>query len=490
MFWDSSFAKIGLFFFCSQALGSNAAVLKLDDYIQALREKSLVQKDISTGFQKSEAAIYAADIAYDTFLNAKFTKEDSKAESMAGLSNPQDKTEVFSIGVGKKFRTGSYLGVDYGRIFRDSILDPKMAAFLSLTPTQYQNSTVITFKQDLLNNAFGFQDQIKKEVAILTKERAQFERDEALEDMILNGVKLYWDTYLAQENLKQNISARDKFQLLYKNIQTKHSMGFDDRSELLKTQAELQNQERNIKSAKLYLSILTEKLYSLAQLPMPAEVEVSEGVLVVPPSESTEANKASGKLIRDSDLSAFRKIQSAEMGISISNSELEIAKNSGKPSLNFIAQGGFYGLDKDHGPSFEEMNSATKPKYLVGLEFSMRFDNSQEKAETLTKRLQYEDALNQKEKLKIQIQESMVQTNRNVQMKYLVYNNAVETSKVWDKVIQNQERSHRLGRLTTSELLMDYGSFFRNRASQSQALADYKLALFDYQAVRDQLIKN
>lgn len=489
MLWNKYFILVGLFFFCGQALITNAAVLKVEDYIQALREKSLIQKDINTGFQKSEAAIYAADIGYDTFLNMKLTKEDSKAESMAGSSNPQDKTEVFTVGVGKKWRTGSYLGLDYGHIFRDSVLDPKMTALLGLTPIQYQNVTTLTFKQELWNNSFGYQDQRKREVAMLTRERAQLERDEAYEDLLMSGVKLYWDTYLAQENLKQSIAARDKFQQLYKNIQTKHSMGFDDRSELLKTQAELQNQERNIKAAKLYLSIMTEKLYNLAQMPLPAEVEISEGTVLTPPAVAYNATMA-WQSVNESELENLRKMRSMDKAISISSAELEIAKNNGKPSLNFLAQNSYYGLDQNQSPSFKEMSDASKPKYLVGLEFSMRFGNSQEKTETLTKQLQYEEALNQKEKLKIQMQESVVQSNRSMQVKYLVYSNAIETAKVWDKVIQNQERSHKLGRLTTSELLMDYGSFFRNRATLSQALADYKLALFEYQAIRDQLIKN
>jgi outer membrane protein TolC len=464
----------------SNQANAKTVQLSVDDVVNSVLNKSLVHKEIDINFQKSAIAIYSADIPYDVMLNGKWNHEDSKAETIGGLGNIRDLTDSYSIGAAKKWRTGSYLGLDYGKIARDSELGATSLA-LRLPAKQFQNVATLTFKQELWNNSFGYQDQLKQEAADLTTERAKLERDEATEDLLMSAVKLFWDTYSAQENWKQSIAARDKFQQLYKNIEKKFSLGFDDRSELLKTKAELQNQEKNINSAHLIYTTLVEKLYSLSNAAVPGDVElVAEEITAPPPITPNDSGSYEN----------LRKLKSIEKALSASQDELEIAKNNGKPVLNFLMQNSFYGLDENQSPSFKEMSDASKPKYMVGLEFTMRLDNSQAKAEELSKRLQHEETLNQKEKLKVQMQEALVQTERNLQNKYVIYMNAKDTFKVWDKVIQNQEKSHRLGRLTTSELLMDYGSYFRSKMALSIAIAEYKVATYDHKAVRDQLLKS
>lgn len=464
-------------------LQSNAKPVQLTagEVVQSVLSKSLNQKDIELSYQKNEALVLSSDIAYDSILSAKWNHEDSKAELLGGTGNLRDQTDSFSVGVSKKWKTGSYLGLDYSKISRDSKLNPLSPFYLFSFPTQSQNLVTLTFKQELWNNSFGYQDQLKKDVVALSTERANLERDEATEDLLLSAIKLFWDTYSAQENWKQSLLAKEKYQQLYKNIEQKHTMGFDDRSELLKTKAELQNQEKNINSTHLMFVSLVEKLYSLSNSLPPADVElVSEDISSPPPVTKNESVHFEN----------LRKIKSIEKTVSMSESELEIAKNNGKPSLNFLMQNSYSGLDASQSASIKEMSEMSKPKYLVGLEFSMHFDNSQAKSDQIVKRIQHDEALNQKEKLKVQLQEALVQTERNVQEKYVIYVNAKDTLKVWDTIIKNQEKNHRLGRLTTSELLMDYGSYFRSKAALSIAIAEYKVTMYDHKAVRDELQKS
>lgn len=453
--------------------------LKIQDVAEMALKKGLYQKDIELNYQKSEISLLLTESNFDTQFGIKGQREDSKAVAPGALTNPRDQTQSFGLGLSRKFVTGSMLGIDYSYVHRESDLSNFMKS-AGLSPIQYYHLTTLTFKQDLLNNAFGFKDRRQSLAANLQFERAQFEREEASEELVLQAIKLYLDAFFAQENLKQNLAARDKYLLLYKNIQQKNKMGFDDRSELIKTKAELQNQEKNVKSATLLYQTLIDKLYTILNSPQPTEVVFEVPEVTTPPILKNTETK----------IENLRKSKSIELLVEATLAEKEAAANNEGASLNFFTQAAFSGLDKTNSVAVTQMSQQEKPKYTIGLEYAMRWGGSAQKAESISKLVAHEEALNARQKVKNSLQELIETSERNLQSKYTIVINADETVKIWDEAMKSQERNHRFGRITTAELLMDYGSYFRAKSALSGAIADYQLALYEYQAARDELIKS
>jgi len=452
-------------------------VLKIQDVIDMTLSQSLNYQDINLGYQKSELARFLTEANYDTSLTARVQNDDSKLETMGAISNDRDKTTSWLLGVSRKFSTGSTLGLDYSFVHRDSDLSA-YAISVNASPIQYYHLTTLSFKQELLNNSFGYRDRRSLLSADLQFQRAKFERDEATEELILQSIKIYLDAYFAQENLKQSLAAREKYNLLLKSIQQKNKMGFDDRSELTKTKAEVQNQERNVKSASLIYLNLIEKLYSILNVPLPEDVvvDVPEIIPAINPSSPPSV------------IEKLRKSQSMDLLVQATDADHDAATNNELISLNFFAQAAYSGLDKENSPALSEMNEHEKRKYTLGLELSMKWGGSSQKAEKLSKYVAHEEALNAQKKVRNELFEILDRTERNLKSRYVIATHAQETVKIWEEAMKSQERNHRFGRITTTELILDFTSYFRAKSSLSGAIADYQMSLYEYQAARDNLI--
>lgn len=463
------------------ALPTRAATtqLKIQDVIEMVLTKGLHHKDIDYAFQKSELSLLLSEANFDTQMYLKGQQEDSRAETPGVPANDRDQTKTLGFGLNRRFSTGSTLGVDYSFMNRESELSSFMRQ-TAVSPIQYYHLTTVSFKQDLLNNIFGYRDRRQFLAADLQFKRAQFERDEASEELILQSIKLYLETYAAQENLKQSLAARDKYQVLMKTVQQKNRMGFDDRSELTKTKAELQNQERNVKSASLNYLTLIEKLYTLLNTTPPQEV-----VLAVP-----EVIPSPTSVSQSPSIETLRKSKSTQLLVEAAQAEKEAAANNRLANLNLTSQAAFSGVDESDSSALSEMNHRVNPKYSVGLELAMRWGGSAQRAESLAKKVAYEEALNGQAKLRNDLLEVLDRTQRNLHSKYIIAVNAQETVRLWEDAMKSQERNHRFGRITASELIIDYGTYFRAKTSLSSALADYQLAIYEYQAARDELVKS
>lgn len=452
-------------------------VLKIQDVVDMTLKQSLSYKDINYGYQKSELSRYLVEANFDTSITARIQNEDSRAEMLGATANDRDRTNSWMLGVSRKFTTGSTLGLDYSYVHRDSDLSP-YAISLGANPVQYYHLTTLNFKQDLLSNAFGYRDRRSVLAAELQFQRAKFERDESTEELLLQTIKLYLDTYFAQENLKQSLAARDKYILLHKSIQQKNKMGFDDRSELTKTKAELQNQERNVNSASLAYKNLVQKLYTILNTKTPDEVviEVPETI----PAQTPESAKPS--------IEALRRTQSTDLLVQATEAEHEAADNNQWVNLNFFAQAAYSGLDSANSTAAAEMNHQDNPKYILGLELSMKWGGSSQKAEKISKMVAHEEALNTQKEMQNDLLETLDRTERNLKSRYTIMTNAQDTVKIWEEAMKSQERNHRFGRITTTELILDFTSYFRAKSSLSGAIADYQMSLYEYQAARDELI--
>ncbi|MEY4617682.1 MAG: outer rane efflux protein [Pseudomonadota bacterium] len=453
--------------------------LTIQDVIEMALSKGLYHKDVTLTFQKAELSLLQVNANFDTQMYLKGQKEDSRIEAIGGLNNDRDLNNSLGFGLSRRFSTGSQLGIDYSYLHRESDLGAFMRQTAAI-PIQYYHLTSLTFKQDLLNNIFGYRDRRSFDAAEKQYQRSDLERDEASEDIVLQAIKIYLDAYAAQENLKQSLAARDKYILLVKSVKQKSSMGFDDKSELTKTKAELQTQERNVKSASLQYLNLIERLYTVINATAPEEVTIALPEIIPSPMAVSQS-----PTIED-----LRKSKSMVLQIEAAQAEKEAAANNRMANLLLTSQATYSGLDKSDSVALSEMNHREHPKYSVGLELIMRWGGSAQKAESLSKKVAFEEALNNQAKLRNDLVEALDRTQRNLQSKYIIAVNAQETVRLWEEAVKNQEKNHRFGRITTAELIIDYGTYFRAKSSLSAALADYQLSIYEYQATRDELVKS
>ncbi len=452
--------------------------ISVQNVIDALMTQGLDRKIVDLTYQKSELPLMRAQGLYDWTLTSAGSWELSKFESLTGLANPEDRTRIYKLGFSKKTMTGTTLGLDYSRTYQDSILNSFTTNLRP--PSLVQDQIDFSLRQDMLNNFFGVNDRARVNSAESQINRAKIDRVESLEELVLRGVRVFWDAYLARESLKEQLDAREKYRFLVRTLERKSAHGFDDKGELAKARAELTNYDRAVKSASLNFLNILDQLFLLMNQPPTQDVEfIVPDVLPEIPVAKEEVQ-----------LENLRKVRASQMQINVTRYDRDVAKWESYPMLSLVGRASSNGVEETADLAFSEMNSNTNPKYYIGLEFAMKFDSQQARGELANKEATYQEALTTFQKSKSEEWDRLEKTSRALKAKYIVAKLAQEAVVNWQKVITVQERNFRVGRISTAELIQDYNMYYRTYSSRSTATADYHFAIQEYLAARDLIIKS
>jgi outer membrane protein TolC len=444
---------------------------------EQISKSSLDEKILESQQQRSNYILTQTEGLYDPAFYGSLGFEDSKSESLSGLSSDHDKTLNYIFGLQKKYSTGTTLGLDYLHIRQTSEYSPKLLAF-GLLPQKSQDVATFSLRQELIGNVFGKNDSAKRDSAEAISQKISLDVQKGREEYRLKVLKLFWDTFAAHQAYKQSLASRDKQKSLVGVLERKSSKGFDDKGEFTKARAELENQERTISATFLMYDMLLKKLFISLNMSLPDKVDFSVDYKAKAPPQD----------LIQSDAEKLRKISSAKLSVQSAESDLIASKGQNSPALAFVAKAAQYGFEDNDSGAMKEMTGGSKPKYFVGLEFNYRFGSKQLNGDELQKIALKNEAYLQLEKTRNEELDNLNRTASNLQIKYAVLNAANESVKLWEKAIKEQETNYRVGRISTFEFTSDYGSYFRSRSAQSQAYADYKYAGLEYLAVRDQLL--
>ncbi len=433
-------------------------------------------KTIELEAQSAYTAYYNNFGIYDLGFVSSYTFEDSRKDYLSGSGNYRDRTGYWSLGLTQRIATGTTFELDYNRTQQNSLFRSSS----SRSPFIVYDVGTLTVTQDLLGNFFGIAERQRNRAARQALESASWQKKESQEQLVLDSLKLFWDTYVARESLREAVSQRDKYEALVKEVENKSRLGFSSPGDLPKARAEFGAQVRNVKAASYtFLSTLDTLLTAMRMEDADREVrfEMKEElpplpVMVMPQIDSLRSVKVQETLFNSADLTR----RSAKL-------------STNWPELKLIGVGEYTGLDSDRGRAFSMMTSGDKPRYAVTLEMSYKFfsdtnSGTLNSAEVGAERA-FNDFLKAKEDLRRQVSSAM----ENVRFTYAAAVSAVEETKQWESAIRAQESSYRQGRLDFSQLIQDYNSYFKSRATKIRALGDYHIALHTYAATVDELVK-
>jgi outer membrane protein TolC len=412
---------------------------------------------------------------YDIQLTGKSGYEQTEAQNMTFTNDVMDRTFTFSTLLQKKLSTGTTVGLGLDHTFQNATLN----AFASTArkPTVTADVLTLTVRQALLANSFGRADRLNIEIAEANAATAKDSLRENLEGVILNGLTLFWNAYVAQEQFKQNLSARDKYDQLVKNVRRKAGFNLSTPGELPRLEAELNNTEARVKTSSAdYLSSV-ESLLTSMRLNQKAQVEfIVSGDL--PPVPQLKA----------CTIDDLRTVRVANVNAQNAERNFESVKNQGLPKLDLVAKGQTTGVEEERERAIAEMTGGRYPTYFVGVEFSMAFDSNALHGQTEAARTQVEVARNnltiQKDTARDQInalERAVVANHENAKM-------AQETVEFRGKVVKELEVSYRQGRQPLVELIRAYNDLFAAELDRARAVGQYHISLNQLAAARDELI--
>lgn len=450
-----------------------------DFVVERMLRESRAAKAIDLDAQGAYSAYYNTFGLYDITTLATFEYEDSRLRTISGGGNTRDQTRTWTVGASKRMPTGTVLGISYSRAHQDSIFRSGVATSTRAPSVVYDYGTV-TLSQDLLGNFFGIAERKNLRAAEQLLDSATLEKKEKQENLVLEALRLFWDTYVAKETLSEAKAQREKYQALVKEVQNKNRLGFSAPGDLPKAKAEFGAQVRNVEAASYgYVQNLNNLFTAMRVAPGGQEVEFEFSAalpplptMMMPEVESLRAVSVNQVLFDSAELTR----QAQEV-------------SSSWPELKLVGAADFSGLDTTRARAFEHVRQGAFPRYQVGLELSYRLFSDTYRGALNQANVNSDRAFNEvlrvKEDLRRQISTSIEQVRSTYQAAVSASEELVE----WEKAVKAQESTYRQGRLDFSQLIQDYNSYFRARLTRIRALGDYHIAIHSYEASVDRLVQ-
>lgn len=440
--------------------------------------ESRAAKAIDVDFESAKTDYFLNFSLYDLVLSGSGNYEDSRALTLSGGGNLRDRTSIYNLSLEKRLPTGTTVGLGFTRTLQNSTFRPSSTS----NRGSYAVYDVggITITQDLLGNFFGIAERKNNQAARDLLEAAIWKKKESQEKLVLDSLKLFWDTYVAKESFRESLAQREKYEALLKEVQKKARVGFASPGDLPKAKAEYQAQVRNVKAASYqYLHQLEKLLTALRIIADSGDVvfEVSDTLPSMPTMVSPSVD----------ELREVRYQKTVFDGAELARRATSIATSW--PDLKLVGEAGSTGLEANGSKAFSSMSRADRARYSIGLEVGYRFFSDGNSAKINRTVVDAERSWNNYHLARENLKQVISSSQENVKYTYGAAVSTRDELADWESAVRAQERSYQQGRLDFSQLMQDYNRYFQARSNRIRALGNYHIALHDWAAAVDRLVE-
>lgn len=418
---------------------------------------------------------------YDLIFRLYPTYEYTEALTLTGTGNPSDKTWTVYSALVKRMATGTTLALEYNRINQESVLSSFSQNLRR--PNAALDSITLSIRQALWSNIFGEADRatldrLDGEVLV-----AKLQREEALETAILNSLSLYWNAYVAETQLRETTAARQKYEELVKAVRRKAGYNLSTPGELPRLEAEFEAADKNVKlNSATFLSAVDTLRSNL-------QIDPKEPVLFK--ASTTEATDIPEiPKLSPVDAAKLRPVMISKIAMENAERNRTSARSLSRPRLDLVAKARSTGVDETNEVSFSKMSSNSKPTYSVGFEFEWPIDSALFRGTRAEAEAGYSLS-------ELQYKLDLDKTNDailNAERTAVAYrNNALSSIQIVSqrtRVVKEMETAYRQGRTPLVELIRAFNDLFAAQQDRARAVGNYMIALNQWAAVRDELVKN
>lgn len=403
-------------------------------------------------------------------LETGFMKSKSESLTTQGdFTNEQYRTIAT---VEKSLLTGTELKLTTSRTSqKTSVVSP------NILPQVNEDYVGLELQQALWGNSFGWGYRARVRQADYAYQSTVGLRANELEDVVLGGLRQFWNTYVSQESFRSAMAARDRYERLVSAVRRKTSLGYANPGELSQVQAEFEGQVQSVKRASTdYLRNLDSLITALSLTPgTEINFSVSRQIPPVPKLASLPVDD-------------LRAVKAQEFKTKAAEEALSVAKSNEKPLVNLVARASTSGVDEASSAAYAEMTSMNKPAYYAGLRFSYKFGSGVLDADIRAKRAALSLEETRLKLAKSQQRDQAADAERRVGAAYAIAQSAMKTQEFREKAVNELNRTYNQGRTDIRTLIDNMNQLFNAEVASIRALGDYQIALNEWAALRDELI--
>jgi multidrug efflux pump subunit AcrB len=424
--------------------------------------------------QKAEVASMRVDGQYDTVIQSNLTGSLDKAES---LQNPQfipRRLTQWQSGVSRSFDNGWSGSLDVNLGYLDT---EKTIPMLPYEPDNFLISSGITLKKQLLRNADGALDRLRRQDAELARDLANLQRDEQLEAHVLEALQVYWGAVLSKVELENSTRISGQFMELVRQVQNRRQYNLTNPGELQKVRAEAESYKLNKMKAQHDLDRQVMRLRHLLGLPPQLAINIEQG---------GEEDRSIPEPIADlMSLRAMRVLQGLEESANLSKT---LATEESREQLELLLRAASTGVDSAFGESLNEFGSGARPTYMAGVQWLSPWSKLQSKANLFEKTLEANIKKQEIAVLRLNLESSMTESYMNLQE----IGDRMDSLKIIEqetqKAIDDQRIGYSQGRVQLTELIRNYNDLTRWKLQVAVSRAQHHLVKTGLLGMQDRLL--
>jgi outer membrane protein TolC len=300
-----------------------------------------------------------------------------------------------------------------------------------------------------------------------------------LQNLVLEALQLYWNTYVAQENFKEALSSRERYEKFVGVLKKKTAYGYSNNYEVFQIQAELENREQVIKTTSAEYLKNSELIIQLLNLPKGAILEFPniEAIPDIPAHQNKEIKQ-------------LRSLKSQNAKIKAAEASLVASQSTRFPLLALTGSLSTSGYDENPSITESHLISGSFPKYSVGIKFATTFGSDFTSQDLFNKRTTLDLEKTRLQRIEEETENKMSTAERKIETTYFSVQSIKKQVDLRQKTLNEMQRSYNDGRMDISFLIDGMNKLFSTQILYTRSIGDYFIALNELAALNDELIIN
>ena len=453
-----------------------ALTLSIDEVSRLALENSLDIQIAQYDAYMSRTSLEREESIFDTMLDAGVSYDRDKKESSSTLAGTDIRQTQYSLGLEKKFPTGTTASVDLdGKKYRSD------SSFVSLNP-YHEAEAGISLTQELGKNFFGLADRAKISVTKLDIENSDFTSLDDIENALADVQKAYWYLVLRYEIVSILEDMLEKAEKLFKAYQERYPLGLVEEADLLSVEALAKSRAADLAIAGLLRETAKNELLFLLN-----HGEFSQEIIPLDQLSMEMKSPDFYQVLRQA-IKNRRDYKEAENNLAINKIELVVKKNALWPEIDLQATFSRNNLDATYGKAWGKLAGSSNDQAQLGISFKVPLENKEARANLSRERLKKEKlllVLKRIERLILrQLNDDVSQVNTE-QNQVLSYENIVE---IHTKKLAEQIKRMLQGRSDTETLILYEEDLLNARRRLVEYRYSYRASVIDLEVAQNVLL--
>lgn len=347
-------------------LSQATSAMTLEEYLTQVKKKNRIYTSTDLSIEASRDRRDAGDIELAPTISATYTRSSDKSQPSAVAE--ERKTNEYTLGVSKKFSTGTLISLK-GTSAQNDYENPSTG----VSPESSNSTLGVSLSQSLWKNFFGTATRLRRDREEAVNLAETLSLDLKRRSVLIEAEASFWDYVVAQEDLKLKEENFERAKKLDRWTSGRVNNGISDRSDLMNVKALMSLRELELQNARDQLK--TEEVRLRQSLDL-ADGETTPAL---------QANLAQPRPYME-DLLKQKNVISIEAYLSVLGAKSkklasEELTDSFRPDLSLV---GGYTTTAYDSTGHDALNDVTKtdyPRSYVGLNFTWLFDTSAKKAQ-------------------------------------------------------------------------------------------------------------